>query len=75
MDENKIVQVEIVQGDIEHRLPIGEFIDRLIAELRPINYKSRLFSTKGTVDPEAMEKEQRSAIDRVIQRIRDEKAS
>lgn len=46
---------------------LGEFIDALVDELVSLNVKSRLLSTKGTVD----KAEVRSAIDRVIQRVSD----
>lgn len=55
----------------ENRVLLGDFVDRLIAELRPATFTSRLLSRKGQVDPVEMEREQRSAIDRVVQGIRD----
>lgn len=71
MDENRIIKV----GNKDHSITLQEFADRLIAELRPISFTSKIFSKKGIVDLVEMERAQRSAIDRVIQRIRDEKAA
>lgn len=62
-----LVHVQI--GD--NRILLGDFVNQVVAELKPVNFKSRIFSTKGVVDQSEMEKEQRSAIDRVVQRIRD----
>ncbi|HBA72216.1 MAG TPA: hypothetical protein DCZ63_08530 [Geobacter sp.] len=73
MEESRIIKVDIRQGDIEHTVSLADFVEKLVAELRPVTFRSRVFSTKGVPDPQEMEREQRSAIDRVIQRIRDDK--
>ncbi len=71
MEESRIIKVEICQGDIKHRLPIGEFQKRLVAEMADIPFRSRIFSTKGIVDRFELERQISSATARVIQRIRD----
>lgn len=63
----ELIHIQI--GD--NRVLLGDFVDRVVTELKPVNFKSRLFSTKGVVDQVEMEREQRSAIDRVVQGIRD----
>lgn len=49
------------------KLRLGEFVDTLVDELASLNVKSRLFSTRGVVDRSQV----RSAIDRVVQGLRD----
>lgn len=63
---NKLVQVEIVQGDNEHRLTLAEFRDLLVNEIGSVTM---------TITREQFRKQVSSAVDRVIQRIRDEKAA
>lgn len=57
----EIIQVEIVQGDIEQRLSLEDFRGRLLGELR-----TKTAMTRGDLDKEIM-----SALDRVIQKVRD----
>ena len=62
---DNIIQVEIVQGDIEHRLPLADFKAALLKEIGSVTF---------TVTRAQFERKVSSAIDVVIQRIRDEKA-
>ena len=62
MDNSRIIRVEIVQGDIEHRITLSEFRDALIKEIGNV----ALVVTK-----KQFENKVGSAVDRVIQRIRD----
>lgn len=57
-----IIQVEIVQDDIEHRLSLGDFKDQLIDEIGSVTW---------TLTRKQFESKVAVAVDRVIQRIRD----
>lgn len=59
-----LIHVEIVQDDIEHRVTIGEFRDQLIAEIGSVTW---------TMTRKQFERKVAAAVDRVIQRIRDER--
>ena len=64
MKEPRIISVEIVQDDIEHRMSLGEFKELLKYELGSITF----MTTAGyhrRID---------AAIDRIVQRVRDAKA-
>lgn len=63
--EGKIIYVEIVQSDIEHRVSLAEFRDQLIKEIGSVTL---------TITKAQFERKVSGAVDRVIQRIRDEKA-
>lgn len=71
MNDLNLIMVDIRQGDIEHSLPLGEFLEQLGNEAKEIAFTSRLLSRKGTVDKEELKREVKAAGDRVIQRIRD----
>lgn len=64
MNDNKIIQVEVVQGDIEHRVTLQEFRDAMIQEIGSVTW---------TMTRKQFEKKVVLAVDRVIQRIRDGK--
>ena len=66
MNDSNVIQVEIVQGDIEHRLPLADFRDALVKEIG---------SVALVVSRKQFEKRVATAIDRVVQRVRDEKAT
>ena len=52
---------------------IGDFVKEVVKDMRDINFRSRLFSTKGIVEQDQLDKEFSFALDRVIQRMRDER--
>ena len=60
-----LIQVEIVQDDISHRLPIADFKARLVTEIGSVTW---------TVTKSQFEKKVAVAVDAVIQRIRDARA-
>jgi len=60
----KIIHVEVVQGDIEHRIPLAEFRDLLVKEVGSVTW---------TLTQKQFERKVSAAVDRVIQRIRDER--
>jgi len=59
-----LIHVEIVQDDIEHRVTLGEFRDQLIDEIGSVTW---------TMTRKQFERKVAAAVDRVIQRIRDER--
>lgn len=63
-EKPRIVAVDIVQDDIEHRMPLGEFKQILKKEMGSVTFMTQ----------RQYEKRIDSAIDRIVQRIRDEKA-
>ena len=62
MDASRIIHVEVVQGDIEHRVSLQEFRDMLVAEIGSVTW---------TMTRKQFEKKVACAVDRVIQGIRD----
>lgn len=60
-----LIHVEIVQDDIEHRITLGDFKARLLAEIGSVTW---------VVTRQQFERKVELAIDTVIQGIRDEKA-
>lgn len=64
MAEAEIIHVEIVQNDIEHRVALGEFRDQLVKEIGSVTW---------TLTRKQFERKVAAAVDRVIQRIRDER--
>jgi hypothetical protein len=62
MNDSKIIQVEVVQGDIEHRVTLQEFRDAMIQEIGSVTW---------TMTRKQFEKKVVLAVDRVIQGIRD----
>jgi hypothetical protein len=62
MNDSKIIQVEVVQGDIEHRVTLQEFRDAMIQEIGSVTW---------TMTRKQFEKKVALAVDRVIQGIRD----
>lgn len=60
--EDQLIRVEIVQGDIEHRLPLGEFKRQLVEKIGSVAF---------TMTRKQFERQVSSAIDSVIQGIRD----
>jgi len=59
-----LIHVEIVQDDIENRVALGEFRDQLITEIGSVTW---------TMTRKQFERKVAAAVDRVIQRIRDER--
>lgn len=59
----KEIRVEIVHDDRETPLPLGDFKDRLIEEIGSVTF---------TMTRQQFERKVSAAIDRVIQKIRDE---
>lgn len=57
-----IIQVEIVQGDIEHKLSLAEFRNELVKEIGSVAW---------IVTKKQFEQKVAAAVDRVIQGIRD----
>lgn len=57
-----LIYVEIVQDDIQHRITLQEFRDKLIAEIGSVTW---------TITKSQFEKKVSLAVDRVIQEIRD----
>jgi hypothetical protein len=62
MNDSKIIQVEVVQDDIEHRVTLQEFRDAMIQEIGSVTW---------TMTRKQFEKKVVLAVDRVIQGIRD----
>jgi hypothetical protein len=62
MKDNKIIRVEIVQDDIAQRVTLGEFRDALINEVGSVTL---------TLTRKQFHNKVATAVDRVIQRIRD----
>ena len=60
-----LVQVSIVQDDISHKLSIADFRDQLIAEIGSVTFVMTRCQ---------FEKRVTTAVDTVIQRIRDARA-
>lgn len=60
----KEIRVEIVHDDRETALPLGEFKDLLVAEIGSVTF---------TVTRAQFERKVATAVDAVIQRIRDER--
>lgn len=65
-NDPSLIQVEIVQGDIEHRLPLGEFRDRLVQEIGSVTF---------TMTRKQFRRQVSAAVDRVIQGVRDAAAT
>jgi len=68
-----MIYIELHDTEHNHDIPlgtVGDFISEVVKEMRVAKVTSKLFSR--TADQSALDKEFGFALDRVIQRIRDE---
>lgn len=59
-----LIHVEVVQDGIEHRVKLAEFRELMVKEIGSVAW---------TITKKQFEKKVAAAVDRVIQRIRDER--